>query len=247
MVEQAVKVVHAQVEAGEQVERILRAQILAGVVRVALRGIEAGHVAHLELGAIGPGLRGQIDQATAQFDIAVMVVADFGDDVAGVARPDQAPVDGKFGLALTRDGDQVLVFVDQRDEADLGIEPARDLVARGLERQLGEGGVGDGLDRQVHVDQGGRGHPAANVAIGHRADHAPALADHDDEAGLVGRDLLEADENRVFGKDAIGRRAAVDDHATGLLENALEKAGLFPGCKSSSPGLGPDGPCLDTV
>jgi hypothetical protein len=120
MVEQAVEVVHAQVEAGQQVERILCAQILAGIVRVALRGIEAGHVAHLELGAIGPGLCGQIDQAAAQFDIAVMVVADFGDDVAGVARPDQAPVDGKFGLALTRDGNQVLVFVDQRDEADLG-------------------------------------------------------------------------------------------------------------------------------
>ena len=77
-----------QLEAAQQVERVFDREIvvLAGEARGAVDLVE---LAHLELGAVGAGGDRGVDQRDGAVEIAVVVVADFGDDEARLAVADR--------------------------------------------------------------------------------------------------------------------------------------------------------------
>jgi len=80
MLEHLQQLLIAELEAVEQIQGVLGAEVIAGLGVLALVGLEAAQIAHLELGAIGAGLLCQIDQALGQGQVAIVVVADLGDD-----------------------------------------------------------------------------------------------------------------------------------------------------------------------
>ncbi len=211
VVEHLEQLLGRQVEPGEQVEGVLRAEVFAGTARAA--AVERGHVAQLELHGIRAGGLGLVDELLGEVDRAVVVDADLGDEQGRVVAADVVPADLEGVAAVDRDGDEVAVPVEQRHVVDGADEQPPDLGRRGRGRSAAHAGVGDLGARVGEVDLGLRGDPAAHVAVADRADEVPVLGDAEDDPGLVGADLLERGEHGVLAVDDEGPDAAVDDHA----------------------------------
>ena len=78
-----------QLEAAQQIERVLDGEVvvLSGKTRGA---VDLVQFAHLELGAVRTGCNRGIDQRDGAIEIAIMVVADFGDDKTWMIISDRA-------------------------------------------------------------------------------------------------------------------------------------------------------------
>ena len=81
-----------QLEAAQQVERVLDGEVvvLSGKARGA---VDLVQLAHLEFGAIRAGCDRGVDQRDGAIEIAVMVVADFRNDIARLAVADRTIAD----------------------------------------------------------------------------------------------------------------------------------------------------------
>ena len=79
VIEDVDHLLRVQRELGQQVEGVLGAEVLAGGGTPGLT-VEGVHVAQLELDGVGPGLLGEVDEVLGQRDVALVVVADLGDE-----------------------------------------------------------------------------------------------------------------------------------------------------------------------
>ncbi|MPM28499.1 hypothetical protein SDC9_75025 [bioreactor metagenome] len=213
VVEDLVHLLGGQREPAEQIEGVLRAEVLPGGQRLALVAIERRHVAQLELDDVGAGVHGEVDQLLGQVDRAVVVVADLGDDDRGGVGGDPVAAEVQLGRLLHGDRDQPLLRIDDRDVGHPGPEQRLDVGDRRAVGDPGQRGVrhGHGGGRQVRgrlVDD-----PAAEVAVGEGPVEVAVLVDAEDLAGLVGGDLLQGGQHRVLGEDDVRGELALDDHA----------------------------------
>ncbi len=83
------------------------------------------------------------------------------------------------------------------------------VVLTGADRTVGVRRLARGA---VEVDRALVGDPAPEVAVGQRALEVAVAVDEEDDAGLVGRDLLESAQDRVLGVHEVRRQVALDDH-----------------------------------
>ena len=118
MVKAAEQLVVAELKALEQIQGVLGAQIGGHVVAVARIAVQPAHVPHLELGAVRPCGVGGIDQLEGGVEIAVVVVADLGDQeargvIADAVGADLEPIGGTTGH-----GHDAAVAVQQRQRND---------------------------------------------------------------------------------------------------------------------------------
>lgn len=81
-----------KLEAAQQIERVFDREVvvLSGQARGAIDLVE---LAHLEFGAVGPSGNRGIDQRNGAIEVAIVVVADLGNDVAGLAVAEEAVAD----------------------------------------------------------------------------------------------------------------------------------------------------------
>ena len=118
MVKAAEQLVVTELKALEQIQGVLGAQIGGHVVAVARIAVQPAHVPHLELGAVRPRCVGGIDQLERGVEIAVVVVADFGDQEAGGVIADAVGADLESIGGATRHGDDAAMAVEQRQRND---------------------------------------------------------------------------------------------------------------------------------
>ena len=146
VVEDLEELVGLEVVLREQVEGVLRAEVLAAGAGSAL-AVERLHVTQLELHDVGARLDREVDELLGQRDVALVVDADLRDEQAGRAGPDDVAADAELIGTVDRDRDEVPALVDQRDVVDAGAEGVGDLRGAAADRQAPGRGVGR-LDRR---------------------------------------------------------------------------------------------------
>jgi hypothetical protein len=211
VVEDLEELVGGQVELRQQVEGVLRAEVLAAAASGTL-AVEGVHVAQLELHHVGAGLDRAVDELLGEVDRALVVDADLADHQGRAVAVDLVAADADLVVAVDRDGDQTATLVDQRHVVDPVAEHGRDLGGRGVDRRRADLGVCRLARGTVEVDGVLGGHPPAEVAVGKRALEMAVAVDEEDDAGLVGRDLLQGAQHRVLGVHQVRRQVALDDH-----------------------------------
>ena len=201
VVKTAIELVVAELEALQQIEGVLGAQVGGHVVAVAGIDIELAHVTHLELGAVGASGGGGIDQLQGQVQAAVVVVADLGDHKGRGTVTDRPIAQKQAPLAAAYHGHHPAVVIQQGDHLDLGREQSSQIRSGAALCRADAVGIHCCRDRPVEVDQIGGCDPAAEVAIAQHALEDPAFGYHEDQAALVGRDLVQGRQQRVFRED----------------------------------------------
>ena len=211
MVEGLIHLVEAQLRAGQEVEGVLGAQVLAGVVGVSLVRVQRGQVPHLELGAVGPGLGGGVDQAPGEIEAAVVVDPDLGDHECRRALVEADPADRDGLAAASGDGDQPPALADERHIEDL-LQQGLDLLLARIGVRRDEAGVEDLGDRpfQIHVLLPAQ--PAQEVAVGEDPVQDPVLVDAADDGPAVLGDLGHGGRDRLVRAHGVLPQVAVDDH-----------------------------------
>jgi hypothetical protein len=155
----------------------------------------------LKLGAVGAGLGGGIDQPQGQLQAAVVVVADLGDHEGRRVSADRPASQIQLAPRTPGHGHHPPVVIEQGDHLDL-LGEERGQVTAG--RALGRGhaaGVHGGGHRQAQINAIAAADPAAEVAVAEHALEDARFRHHEDQAGFVGRDLVQGGEDRVFGED----------------------------------------------
>ncbi|CAB4938088.1 unannotated protein [freshwater metagenome] len=210
VVEDLEEAVGAEVVLREEVEGVLRAEVLAARAGRAL-AVDRLHVAQLELHDVGAGLDRQVDELLGQRHVALVVDADLGDQQrGGVGGHDVAP-DAQLVGPVDRDRDQVAAVVDERDVVDPGAEGVADLGGAAADRQAAWRGVGGLERRDVYGQARSTADPAAEVAVGQHAVEVAVGVDEEDHPRLVGGDLLQGPQHRVARVDDVGREVTLDD------------------------------------
>ena len=120
-----------QVDAGQQVQGVLRAEVLTE--RRPSRPVERVHVPQLELHRVRAGGLGQVDELLGQLDGPVVVVADLRDDEGRVAAAHVVATDAEGVVAVHRDRGEVAVLVEEGDVVDGTGEVPPDLGRRSAE------------------------------------------------------------------------------------------------------------------
>ena len=166
MVKAAEQLIVTELEALEQIQGVLSAQIRRHVVAVARIAVQPAHVPHLELGAVRSCSVGGIDQLECSVEISVVVVADFSDQEAGGVIADAMGADLEAVGGTTSDGNDPAVAVEQRQRNDPGIELGAEIIGTGAFRRRAAVGIHGRGDRPVEVDLATPRNPAAEVAIG---------------------------------------------------------------------------------
>ena len=103
-------------EAAQQVEGIFDREIVV-LPGQAGSAVDLVQLAHLEFGAIGTGGDRRIDQRDRAIEIAIMVVADFRDDVARLAVADRSAADPECRGWLGRTHQDLLDFCGRTGSA----------------------------------------------------------------------------------------------------------------------------------
>src|SRR5690348_8557431 len=101
---------------GQHIESVLRAEVLAYIIRIARIAIERRHVPHLKLGAVGAGGGRMVDQFLGVIQAAVMIYADLRDDEGGFVRSYQPSADAESDRAAARESPDFAEPVNERDE-----------------------------------------------------------------------------------------------------------------------------------
>ncbi len=185
-------------EAAEQVEGVLRSEVLAGPDVDAAPPVEGRHVAELELDAVGARDSRLVDQALREIGRAVVVDPDLGDDHRRRVGADHERPDPDLVRAVDGHGDDATPVVHQRDVVDAGAEQGTQLATGRVDRRRRERAVGDRKRAHVDVDAAVLGDPAADVAVGEHTLEQPVLGGAEDHARLVGGDLLEGARQSVL-------------------------------------------------
>ena len=211
VVEDLVHLVHAQGEAGEQVQGVLHAQVLARGGGTALT-VEGVHVTQLELHGVGTGLNGQVHQFLSEINATLVVVANLGDDEGRGVLADGVLTDAQDVLLVHGERHEVAALVGQRNMVDaLG-----KVCAQGLGVGICRSGLRVGVSGIQGAGLQGRGRvgnqPAAEIAIGERTAQNTGLVDQEDDALAVGRNLLQCGKNRVFSEDHIRGDITFNNH-----------------------------------
>ena len=118
VVKAAEQLVITELKSLEQIQGVLGAQIGGHVVAVARIAVQPAHVPHLELGAVRPCQMGGINQLESGVEIAVVVVADLGDQEAGSVIANAAGADLEPVGGTTGHGDDAAMAVEQRQRND---------------------------------------------------------------------------------------------------------------------------------
>ena len=190
---------------GEQVHRVLRAEILAGAGGEVALTVQARQIAQLELDGVRTGLLGEVDELLRELHVPLVVVADLGDDEAAVALTDRvAPNADLAAERVARNRTHVPALVDERDDAHAVTERLGDRRRLGAVRQLDRGRVRRRHDGRAQVGARVRRHPAAEVAVGQGALQDAVRVDAEDDARLVVTDLVERREDRVIAEHDVG-------------------------------------------
>jgi hypothetical protein len=213
VVEQRAQVVGVELEPGEQVEHVLRAEVLVRGVESAAVAVQRRQVTHLELHGVGPGRGGRLHELASEFHAAVVVDADLGDHPHRVVRADRSVPHPERGVVTVGDGDEPAAVVEQRHLLDPPRERCRDLLAGGTGRHPGEVRVRSLQHRTLQVDRVHLEQPSTHVPVGEHPLEHPGLVDAEEDPPLVPTQLGERVGHRVLGEDDQVRDAALDLHA----------------------------------
>ena len=136
---------------------------------------------------------GGIDQLERGVEIAVVIVADFGDQEAGgviadAVGADLEPIGGAAGH-----GHDAAMAVEQRQRNDAGIEQSTQITGAGALGGRAAVGIHGRGDRAVQVDLAAAGNPAAEVTVGENALEDAAFRDNKISLDWLAVILLSAD------------------------------------------------------
>ena len=153
-------------EALEQIKGVLRPQVGRHVVAVASIAVQLRHVPHLELGAVGPGGVGCIDQPQRQFHIAVVVVADLCNHKAGFAGTNAPLPELQAIRGGPCHGNDPALFVQKWQRNDARGQQSCQFSGWCSLRSAAAIGVHRRRHRAVQIDVVAFGDPASEIAIG---------------------------------------------------------------------------------
>ena len=164
VVEDLVHLVHAQGEAGEQVQGVLHAQVLTcgGCAALTVEGV---HVTQLELHSVRTGFNGQVHQFLSEVDATLVVVTNLGDDEGRGVLADGVLTDAQNILLVHGQRHEVTTLVGQRHVVDALSKVTAQSLGVGIGRSSLRVGVSSGQGAGLQGCGRVGNQPAAEVAV----------------------------------------------------------------------------------
>ena len=144
---------------------------------------------------------GGIDELKGDVDVAVVVVADFGNHKARFAVSDATAAQLQAIGGGQGHRHDAAVAVQQRQGDDARGQQTSQFRGSCSLRSTAAIGVHRRRHRTVQIDVTATGDPAPEISIGENTLQDPGFRDHKNQPRLVGGDLAQGRKNRVLGKN----------------------------------------------